>query len=281
MASKKSPKAAAEAAAPVKNLKTSDALADIAATQAEVQKTLSDLSAKVAAKLETVAQLDAAIEVKKTELAALGDIEDATETLDALNESIAATKDAEADAAQQRLVDRNREEEAFQYNLKKARAAEADAYAVSIEKRNREDAQRRSQVEAELKARVDAVTARETKMADLEKQVADIPNVVAKEVAKAEAILKNVLKRDYETQAQIASMQAASDAKVAAAEIQNLNLANSALKSQIEDLKRELHQANDRATAVATKALEAQSGKAALEAVQKAQEISASAQAKR
>jgi chromosome segregation ATPase len=282
MATKKAhaPKAA-EVTDAVKKMKPDAALADIASTMASTQKTLSELSATITTKLELVGQLDSAIELKKAELATLGQIDDAVAKLAEINEGILLAEKIDADNRAASAQARKREQEEYEYNLKRSRAAEADAYAVSIQQRNRTDLDARAKAEAELKARVDAVAARELKMDSLEKQVADIPNIVSKEVAKAEAVLKNVLKRDYETQAEIARINAESAAKVAQNTIENLEDQVNGLRTQIADLKSELSQANDRATAVATKALEAQSGKAALEAVQKAQEISASAQAKR
>jgi len=128
-----------------------------------------------------------------------------------------------------------------------------DEFALKMQQKNRE-----------LTQRVELLTARETHMSDLEKQVSEMPVLIEKAEKKGVAIAEGRLTKEFEHRIQLLEMTAANDAKVAAQNAASLsaNIAHQAL--QIEAMRTDLTAANLRAETIAAKALEASSGQQAL-----------------
>lgn len=254
----------------VSGLEPNKVITEIGSLQVELQDTLASLGATITSKLALVGQVDTAIKAKQTELQELYDIEREALAL----EDVRARREAEEvewekrnaerdiawrDSEQLRQKQWTREEEEHQYAVgRRNERAEAD-YRVLVDRHQRDEAIRVESLERKWNERAAALKAQEDEVTGLREQVAKIDERIKAEVARAEAIVGNTLKRQHEHELVMLKKDSESAKALHAAEIQSLKNTISSLSDQIEHLQGELAKSREYAQTVTTQALDSAS----------------------
>lgn len=261
---------------------TIDSIADkFTATGVTILKTLDGAKAELAPLVEIHEQLTGAIAARREELSTLGEIGDAAEKLEELRLQVQADtelhqgrldgfREAERDEQARIAKEREREQDAYEYETNRYRDRTAEEFKERME-RARADARRERdqlQVEQEDIAKAqEALTAREAEV-DAKLPTA-IEEAVKSERARA-AIAANAAERNH---------------KLA---LRELELKLEQREQRVEDLTRalsdaavKLEAAEARAAEVAQRAIDASSGRAALEALQRQSQASAGGNGRR
>lgn len=264
----------------VATLKAPVVVTEIAEVQVSIQQTLAGLSSQITEKLAMVETLDKGIALKEQRLNELHGIEAAAVTIDdmkAQQESLRATFEQEMQTTRtqwdeevdtrEKQWDREEQEHAYQTQL--ARKKNQDEWDAMLAKRQRDEANRQADLAKGWQDREAKLAAQEAEITAMRAQVANFPNELKKAEEKAAAIAGNTVKREYEQKLQIAEINAANDRKMAENTVASLSSQIATLKAQLETAQSEIKAANTRAENIAAKAVEASSGRQALEAVQR------------
>jgi len=139
-----------------------------------------------------------------------------------------------------RNQERQREQETFTYDLQQKRKAEADAWNEQIRIRNNTERDRQEAFEKDIANREAILKTKEAEYQAAITKAATFEDEVKKEVSKAEAILKNTLTKDFNHQAQIATMQHQTQVEKLQFESQRLAAASATAEAQIKDLQAQL-----------------------------------------
>lgn len=263
----------------VKGIQLEKVVNDVGSLQVKVQDALASLSADMTVKIQSMREVDAAIQLKETRLKELHNIEAEAVTLDDMIAQKAAEQEAwdksrleRAQKWQEEAIERAKrwslEDSERGYAITTRTKRENDEFASLVEAHQRAEAIRLADLQRDWDARTAAIVEQELEIAGLKAQVAEFPTKLDAAVKAAEATLSNTLKRQYD--GEIAMLrkdnQFAADAarmSEAAAEAMATDL-----RSQIATLQAQLLAARTDAKEVATKALEASSGQAAMKAMQ-------------
>lgn len=254
-------------------------VAEIGGLQVSLQGTLANLSATITSKLQQVEQLDTAIQLKESRLQELYGIEKEAVNLDDMR----AQKDEEmmrwekeqderdarwAEEEAERLKIWKRSEEEYKYNTELAHKKVQDEFEANLSKRNREELLRAETLNKSWNERETALKAKEQEFTDLKAQVAGFDQKMKAEVAKAEAVIANTLKKQYEHEMALLKKDAESEKNLSAAKISAMNDHIENLDQQIADLQAQLVAARTDAKEVATQALQSASGRQVADALQ-------------
>ena len=267
----------------VKNVKPADVLSALATAQVEVQKTLASIGSQVNEQITLLDNVKSAVKIEEERLSELHDLDAAAMSLD---EFLASAEQKKADYAkaeqerqarwQEEATDRQkrwtRETAEYDYATTQARTKATDEWNAEVARRQRDEQIRQETLVKGWTERETALKSQEKEVADLRTTVANIPAEIKKAEDKAVAIATNSLKRDYTQQLQIAEITASNDKKIAESTIANLNATIVQLQAQLAASQAETKAANQRAESIAAKAVEASSGRQALEAVQRTTE---------
>lgn len=260
--------------------------------QLDISKTLDGVREMFTSELEALATVKEAIEAKQEELEELYDKEVVAASLRELvlqhqnhmeewEKNQADTRQAwmkEQDEHKASVKERDeklskersQEQEEYEYKKRITRRNEEEEWKTNLLTRQREQADTNAALEKTWKEREEALQKKE---ADVEANKAKLDNFdadVKKEVDKHVAIISNKMKSDYETKAQIAGLEFEKDKSLLAHDNTVLKSLVKAKDEEIEKLRAALERKDNEVTKVAVAAMEAQSGKQALSAVQEA-----------
>lgn len=224
----------------------------------EIDKALLDLAALVNTqndlKAKFAAQDQERIDATKARLAELND-EIATKTVE-FNAKIKADQAALAET-------RKKEQEEFDYNLKRSRKIDADNWADEKARREKEfqaslDEQQAvvDSKDAAVKAREDAVAVRETKIDELEEKVASIPAQIDAAVSAAVAAKEKSLQASFAIEKSYLKKEADAAATLAQTKLDNVNERLEAANLTIADLQGKLNAAYAEIKDLAAKTVE-------------------------
>lgn len=235
----------------------------IAKTQVDIAKALGDLSSRLTQEFGTLESVQSAIDLKKNELETLREIEVTATTLDDLRAMIESTRESWTLEDQERITARNRENADYVYRRDLERSREEDRYNNEMEAKRREWEEK----DAEYAARA-------AELESYKKQVAEFPSILEKEVKKAESIVGNTMKRDFETQNKIAAAEREAEKKLLEQKVQNQESMIAELNRQIQVLNQKYDKALEDTKAISTAALNSFSGKQTVDALQRVAESS-------
>jgi hypothetical protein len=245
-----------------------------------VQGTLAGLSAALTTKIQQLEQMDTSITLKEQRLQELYGIENMAITLDDMKaqreeegrqhdeQKAARAKNwMEEEAERHKKWKRELEEYEYARNLSSKKWKDDFDAEVLVSKRNEQS--RQEMLTKSWSEREGSIKAKEQEFADMQKQVGEFDAKLKTEVAKAEAIVSNSLKRDYthqielmkkdyESQSTLHKMNSAAQEKT----IQGLH-------EQINQLQAQLVAARTDAKEVATQALQSASGRQVADALQR------------
>lgn len=236
---------------------------DLARTALQVeQKRISDLhGTEVLARSNE--QLLTDYDTKRTEIqGALADLRDEIE------EQRTDWQAEQLEFADDQVKQRQREEDEFQFNLRVRRRNEADRY-----EQQRQEAVR--DFENMINARTAALDARETGIQECENELIELrafrvtaDDVTAAAVVKAEAIVRNSLKRQHEHAVELLSKDAEAANALAKAEIDTLRTQLTQSQAQVQTLEAKVEKANALVAEISKAGLDSASGQATLTKLQ-------------
>jgi len=273
----------AEVLASVEGLNLDTVSGTLADTQVEVQKSLAGLSAKLTEKLQLLENIQKAIDLKQDELKELYNIEAKVTELDELEAEIesrrktweeeqAAKKREFAEQQSERNKQWARSEEEYQYRLAQEHKKHKDAFDALMGQSERDNRDRQEKLEKEWAEREGELKKRETELADLREKVANMSEVIKKEVNAAVAIATNSVKKEYETKMQLANKDSETAQKLADQTVASLQTSLAKQQAQVDDLKTQLEQAHRDVKEISAKALDSASGRATTDALQRIME---------
>lgn len=196
----------------------SKTLSGITSAGVTIQGTLSKISEEIIQKHAELQAVDEAIALKKQDMQNLHGVDQVLLSIDEAKAQHAQTLEdlsKQKDQVEQEIRDlqakneqeRVREQEDYTYKTKMARKVEQDAWVEQVRLRNNQERDRQETFERDVTAREFVLKTKETEYQTALSKAATFDDEVKKEVSKAEAILKNVLTKDFSHQAQIAQMQ--------------------------------------------------------------------------
>jgi len=265
------------------NINPKDVNDKINELQTEMAGTLAGVGLALTKRLEDLEQIDLAIDARKDELKNIHEIEIEADTLESLKQEHEASvkqwdlEETERQAgwdreAMERQAAWEREEAEHQYAIKIRDKQDTDAFNASVAQRKFAEKQRQDEVAANLQLRIAEVEDREKKMEELEAIAASVDGRIATAVEeavteakaaqeKANQFQTTILKKDYEGKLALANQTVtAQEAQIAR------------MQSTIDQLNEDIATIRAENKEIAVGALEAASGKNALEAVQQTTE---------
>lgn len=196
----------------------SKTLSGITSAGVTIQGTLSKISEEIIQKHAELQAVDESILLKKQDMQNLHGVDQVLLTIDeakALHAQHLADQEKQnelvaqeqRDLQSQRAQDRAREEEAYSYKLTQNRKNDIDVWNEQVRVRTNAERDRQEAFEKDVTNREFVLKTKEAEYQAALAKSATFDDEVKKEVSRAEAILKNVLTKDFSHQAQIASMQ--------------------------------------------------------------------------
>jgi len=268
----------------VKTITADTVVNEIGKLQVGLQGTLANLSSVITSKIEQMNQVDQAIALKKDTLKTLHDVEAEVISLD----DIRTKRETEDQDWARRFEDRKKlwKEEEDERTKKWMRDREQHDYNFEINKRNvfdhfdaemkqkRKDEDNKAELLAKnWKDREDFLAAREKELADLKTFTASMEDRVKAEVAKAEAITKNVVTKHYEHQIALMQKDAEAEKNMENTKGQAAATTIAGLQSQIKSLNDQLEKARTDAREVTAQALQSASHRQVAEALQRVVDV--------
>lgn len=275
----------------VKELDPAKVVTDVSNLQLSVQSTLANLSASITGKMSQIDTIDTAIKLKEERLKELYGIEKEAITLDDMKAQVEALRiqneldikerDArwsEEDAERVKALKRASDDWTYEFEQKKKRAQEE--FDAELQRQKRAEALRAETLAKEWKEREVTLANRETEFAEMKKQVDGFDARLKTEVAKAEAVLTNVMKRQYEHEKALMAKDAESAKILHESQVSSLQTTIANLNKQVAEVTAQLQLARADAKEVATQALQSASGRQVSEALQRAMDNQSNAPAK-
>lgn len=262
----------------VSGLDVTKVVSDIGSLQVTLQNTLANLSATMTSRFQQVDQLDSAISLKEGRLQELYGIEKEAVSLDDMK----AQKEEEAERWEREIEEREakwaeedaerakkwkRTEEEYNYATQTTRQKLKDEFDALLAKNKREEELRAEQLNRGWTEREANLKAREQELTDLRASVANFDARLKTEVSKAEAILSNTLKKQYEHEKALLEKDVASERSLHAIKVSAMDATIESLQEQIKDLHAQLVAARADAKEVATQALHSASDRKVSEAL--------------
>lgn len=262
----------------VRDLDRKKVLEGIGTLQDKISKELADVSVQISSKLDELENSKQAVLIVEERLRELYAIEAAALKFDdfeaqcaekkrTIEANIAGLEQTFADTQAELDQQRSREVEAYNYNLAQSRKKAEDAYAAEQSKKLREENIRMELFEKNMAERQNAMKAQEDELINLRSQVAGFDERLKKEIAKEVAIVENRLAKDAKHKDDLVAAQQSATAQLHKAQTDALENQITGYKAQILTLETQLESARKDTKEVATQALQAGSGKQALDSI--------------
>lgn len=264
----------------VSTLKPQTVIEEIGALQTTLQNTLAGLSAQISMKLEQMKNVEEAIVIKQDELNELYDVQAEAISIEEMraqheaeeeqwNKKMSDAKAQMEDDEEERAKRWQREEEDHSYESSQRKKRSQEEYNVEIATRRRAEAIRQEDLEKQWKSREEALASQENDVLNLKSQVAGFDDKLKAEVAKAEAIAVNRVKKEYEHEVLILKKDIEAEKLLNATKVSALDDTINGLQLQISDLQKQLAESRSDAKEVTSAALQSASGRQAMEALQR------------
>lgn len=255
----------------------------IAAVQVDIQQTLAKLSTELTQNLDTLNTVNAAISLKQEELKNLHDIEVTKISLDTLNQDIEATRQLWTDeqtkkakeddlARRERQLRWTREEEQYKYERDQAHKKLEDDFNARIQEATKQNTLQAEALQRSWEKREADLKSKEQEFTTLRAEVEAFPAKLKAEVQKAESIVGNVMKKDFEMERKLLEANFNNKIQLAEAQVASEKMKTVELEKQVASLKAQLDMAQKDIKEISTKALESASGRETINSLQKALE---------
>lgn len=253
----------------VKNLQPDDVVDEIGKLQVSLQGTLSGITATITSKIETMQNLDGCIGQKQNELKELFDIEKEAQNLEDLKANIEEARKEWDEEKKERSKTWTREEEERDYMWQQRQQRHNEEFAAEVARMKRAEQVRQEELHRGWAERESVLAAQENEAAALRDKVAGFDEVLKKEVSKAEAVVSNSVKKQYEHQIALMQKDAESERNIDNAKIESLQGTIKDLEGRILALTAQLDAARRDAKDVTAAALESASGRQVADALRK------------
>jgi hypothetical protein len=247
--------------------------------QVQIQQGLAELSTAISGKVQKLSTVNQAIVLRENRLQELFNIEAAAVSL----EEIRQQKEQEAQEAEQERLQREndwaeedterqkkwkRDAEEYAYSTRVSRDRDFETYEADVARTRRLEQIRAEELKREWDSREAELKSREAEITDLRAKDASFDTRVKDQVAKAEAILSNVLKKQYEHEKSLLLKDAETAKIVQVSEVASLKATIAGLQQQVRDLGTQLVDARNDAKEVAQEALKSAGGRQVADALQ-------------
>jgi hypothetical protein len=259
---------AVEAVKKVNVVKVPDVLKDFSDLKLNMTNAVSRLENDYTSRLTAYAEVNLAIEARQARLKELFSVEDELLAIDELKRRREELENEVEEYEASIQEERDREQTEYDYELQRTRKQATDLYNDQVAARNRSEKLREEELKRSWEAREQVLKDQENEVKVLRETVAGIDARVASEVKHAEAILTNVLKRNYEQESALAAKDAESARKILEAQNTSLTSELTNARSQVANLQSQLEAARAEVRDIAVKTVESASGQQALAAVQ-------------
>lgn len=245
----------------------------------QIQSTLSKISEELIQKHSELQAVDDAIRLKREEMQNLHGVDQVLltideakslhqEHLDKMQKQREELQQEYSDLQNQQAQERARQEEEYNYNLQQTRKNETDQWAEALRVRSNAERDRKEAFEKDLAVRTAALVAKETEYQAALQKSATFDADVAKEVAKAEAILKNVLTKDFNHKQEIADITHKTTIEKYQFDQQRMVQTANTLEQNVKELQAQLKAAYEKNAELASKAVDgAANAKATADAI--------------
>lgn len=225
--------------------------------QVTIGRTLSEVTTKLAEQLKELETVTTAVAARKQELEQTYGQERVLKSIDELE--LLADQFAATSADHRKELERQRQQDEFDYNqtttqARRSREAKYEEERRLIELQHRiQDEQR----ERNFQERNAALAKQEAELQQFRQEAAEWPAKLDREVKKAEAVLTNVLTKDFKHQLELLTKDKDTAATVQNAAVANLTRQVQEKDATITQLTHLLEEANKKVQDIATKALDA------------------------
>ncbi len=276
-----------------KSVDIGTSLSAISATSVKIQGDLAKISEELIQKHAELQAVDEAIGLKKQEMENLHGVDQVLLTIDearSLHTQQLEEMKKQREELQQEYIElqnqqeqeRARQEEEYNYKLQQSRKAETDNWAEQLRVRQNQERDRREAFEKDFANREAALKAKETEYQTALQKAATFDADVAKEVAKAESILKNVLTKDFNHEKALSAMQHSTAIEKLQFDNKRLVEAANNLEVQLKETQQQLKDAYSKNVELASKAVDgAANAKAQADAITTLSNLSASSNGSR
>jgi hypothetical protein len=164
--------------------------------------------------------------------------------------------------------ERKQEEEDYEYKKRITRRNDEETWKQAFSQREREQKETEEALEKTWKEREEILKKKEVEVTAAKDKLDNFDQIVDAQVKKDVAIITNKMKSDFETQAKITRLEFDGERKMLEHDNKILKSLVAAKDVEIDKLRAALDKKDSEVKEVAVAAMEAQSGKAALAAVQ-------------
>lgn len=256
----------------------------------DITKTLNGVRELFESEISALDTITEAIEAKKEELEELFDKETVASSLRDLvlrNEAFISDTEKNREEARQAWMkeqvdhtaqvkerdeqlakERSREEDEYEYNKSLKRKKDEESWREVVAERQRERRETEEALEKTWKEREENLKKAEAAVAENKEKLDNFDQLVDAAVQKDVAIITNKIKGDFDNQMKLKELQFESDKRLLEHDNKVLKSLVSSKDAEIEKLRAALDKKDSEVKEVAVAAMEAQSGKAALAAVQ-------------
>lgn len=237
----------------------------LADTASQVSQALASVSASVTDRVNRIKELDEAIKDQVEHLNNLHNLDVLSVTKEELEVQIEELR--KTHEVERRRLDRDQKNTIadFESDVKRKRQL------LEVELR-----ERREDFLKEVEANKSANDLLQEELISLKEEVADFSNVLKSEVKKAEAILENRLKRDYEHDKKVTELEHNNSVNLLKNELLAATKRNTELESELNRVREELTNVRREANEVVSRAVEAGANRNVLDMMSRTQETTRS-----
>jgi len=262
-------------------------VSDLSSIGLSAQRSLDQVRESLTNSLGNLQSVANAVELKRKELLALHEVDvaatsvrDLVEEYEAkqseFDDSMASTREAwkkeQAEYAKT-VIERNqelekvrkREHDDYDYRVSRDRKMAQDKFEEGLAKRAKEVKEKEEALLRDWNKRETELKEQEANLASFKQQVAEMPEKIKQEVAKAEAIVRASVTKEFANKVALTESNFAADKRVLELRVSSANEALVQKDKLIADLQEQLRAANARVQQIASDAFESVSGKKALD----------------
>lgn len=264
----------------VKTLQVNDVVNEIGNLQVSIQSTLANISGNITNKLAELHNTEEVITSLEDRLNELYLIEKEALSLEEMRKArneenekyqkMIAARDTEwSEEEADRAKAWQRAEEEYKYEIAQKQKKFIDEFNAEVEAHKRAERVRTLDLNQSWTVRENELKAREAEFNDYKKQVTEFPTVLKTELAKAEAIVGNSMKKQFEHQLELAKKDMEAAKNMSESRIQALQIQVGQMVDQIKELNVQLYESRKDAKDVTAQALQSASGRQVAEALQR------------
>lgn len=259
---------------------------DLASVGLSAKRALDQVTESMTEAIDDLQSVSNAVELKRKELLALHEVDVAATSVRDLveehedkqaefNDAMVQTREAwtkEQAAHAKSVIERNqelekarkREHDDYDYKVSRDRKMAQDKFEEGLAKRAKDVKEKEEALLLNWNKRENELKEQEADLASFKQQVAEMPETIKKEVAKAEAIVRNSVTKEFANKVALSESNFAADKRVLELQVATMQANLTDKDRTIAELQAQLKASQERVTKIASDAFESVSGKQAL-----------------